>query len=246
MIMASIRQTTLVASKIRVTPSPTPFILPRGEDIKQNTISFTTIQGKVFLRYKGTFYDIDDAMNNPIKVSVTNEKKLSWVGITDGPEKSDQVAFDEIFSFKRVPNSNDFLFVLRFDSWLAASESAGQTIQLFQYSLAKDPHVISYQPFVAKPENTDFVFPKITSFSTDSKKVAISLFTCWNCQNTSHKILLLNLNSHATKIIGPIGSFLWNSKEMYTYQDKPSRPCDQFSEEGCEELKKLPLKQGSF
>lgn len=226
--------------------SPIPVLLPTGTIIKPNTVSFTQINNAIFLRYKGTFYDKDDAMNTPVKVAVSSESSRNWVGLTDGPEKSDQIAFDEIFSFQQVPKSTDFLFALRFDSWLEATGSGAQTIQLFQYQFKQEPHLIPIKTFTYNLWKKDYVFPKIDSFNSDGTVVAIALFTCWNCQLSSHKMMLVNLKTHEIKFTDTVGSFIWERASDYIYQDEPSKPCNAVVQDGCDELRQLPFKHDRF
>src|SRR6266702_5638439 len=137
-----------VTRKPLSTISPTPQS-ETGIPIKDNTVSFTRDNQHVYLQYKHVIYTEDSSTEDPVKVSLLDSDKKTWIGITEGPELYDQVAFDEIFSFKTIPGTKNFLFTMRWDRNLVAKGSGGQEIKTFYYDAGAQPALQSILDNVA-------------------------------------------------------------------------------------------------
>lgn len=173
-----------------------------------------------------TVYSQDTSLD-PREVSDMDISKFSWTDlikepIKDAPNAKSIVVNDRLFSFKKIPNSSNFLFVEEWDRSAGQNTGSWSPYQLervvFIYDRSQGKGIVKkVQAFVSK-ENS-FTYPKIDTFSPDGRYVSLTLFGCWECGGHQPETLLLNLQTLKTKNIGKVLQFSWGQNGSYSYKD---------------------------
>lgn len=235
-------------------PSPTPIVthveeesqLKSGIPITEKTVSFTSSKEEIFLRYKNKIYTEDDPKTSaPQEVDSSTVAQAEWIGLVDSPLGVLSNSFDEIFSYKQIPDSKNFLFVMR---WTKPNT---METPIYYYDNLANPSLVSID---IPAEKESYSFPKISEISYDGKYVSFNMYGCWNCGGHPPETLLVNLQSKATKRIGKLSYFAWKTNGAYEYKDYVTKPCptqadgSEFMGPGVcsEEPANLPLKTGTM
>lgn len=229
-----------------ISPSPTP-VLEKGLPVKNNSVMYTIHSNKIFIKYKDIIYAEDDALHNPVKVPMPDQKNQHWIAIAEGPQVKDDVAFDELFSFKTIPGTKNFLFTMRWDRMLAG-KNGGQDIQTYYHEDTKpEPKTNLIVAYTALRDSSTNNFTKIGAISKDGKHVALEQYHCWGCPPELPLLVLYNLETHEKKELGKVTNFAWLEKGAYQYKDYKPIMCGEGSNDICsDDSESQPLKQGEF
>lgn len=243
----SISPTTMTSS-----PTSTPSTAngtDTGIPMQENTVSFTRVGKNTYLQYRGKIYGEDEQFE-PQQVTLPNEQKYTWYGLVDAPKNADHTLFDEVFSFKTIPNTRNFIFVMRYT--LPPGSKPAWSLPVYYYNQAASEKLSLVLP-PGSDVGTNSV-PKISEISSDGDYVSFSMFPCWNCGGSHPETRVMNLKTAANKSIGKTSYFAWKTNGSYEYKEYVTKPCptptgnpEEFMQGECsEDPKNLPLKTGQI
>ena len=240
-------------TKIFPAPSTTPTQTPTvsvpstdsGIPITAKTVSFTRVNGQVYLRYKGKLYSEEAANKNDASLTkLTNPDQYTWSGLVDAPNvASDLSGFDEVFDFKVFPNKQNFIFIMRWPT-----DEQINNFEVFYYDAAKTQEKITTLLSLTSVPNLNNV-PRIKQISNDANYVAFDMFSCWNCGGHQPVTMLYNMETKANQRIGETSYFAWKENGKYEYKAYKEIPCPTEMEGPVicsEDPSKLPLLTGTF
>lgn len=199
-------------------------------------------------------YRQDDQGLDPVEVKDFDVNSVSWKEIIKKPvedlaDVQKFLIYDRIFSFKKIPNSGDVLFVME---WSRSQSKGVASIWqppeisriLYQYTRGNSQPK-QHLRFDESP--TDYSYPKIKSFNSNSSLVEIPLFSCWNCGGHMPETMLFNLKDGTSKKIGQVIEFKWTGENSYSYKDYIKIECAREGPGSCsKDPAALPLKSGTF
>lgn len=249
-------------------PSQTPVMSPFGS----SNISFADNGSEMYLKHTINLTDSKVEFPNSTERTVTKVysydesfepqeltnidlAKYKWTnlieeGINDSAGSKSILISDRLFSFKKVPGATSFVFVVEWDrsaeqnqgSW--SPYEAGR--ELFYYDrgngVGKLNKIATFTNDKAK-----MTYPKIDTFSQDSRYVSLELFGCWNCGGHQPETLLLDLKTLKTKNIGKVVQFSWGQNGAYQYKDYVVVACKEPQPGECtQDQNTLPVKTGQF
>ncbi len=186
-------------------------------------------------RPKDTIYTEDDQSQDPKEVMLSDANTYPWKEILkepvkDFPESVDILVSDRLFSFKMIPNTQRFLFVVD----LGRSAGTLGVGGVFSYKNSQDERDVSMYDIstgvltkiTSFPYNvTTSTYPKINAFSADGTYVALHMYGCWNCGGSIPNTLVLNLETKEMKDIGNTKYFAWKQDGNYEYKEVVVIPC---------------------
>jgi hypothetical protein len=233
------------ASQTATTATPSPS--DSGIPITEKTVSFTRVNGEVYMRYKGRIYNEEAAnKNDPSLTKLTNPDSYTWYGLVDAPQIKEELSgFDELFDFKTLPDKNNFIFIMRWPT--SGLDTAFNVFSYDAYQQGAKVEKIYAKSKDAKQE--EYFIPRIKQISPDGKYIAFNLYVCWNCGGVYPQTMLFNLSTKATKRIGKTSVFNWKSNGAYEYKEYKVIPCDPPLEgpgECSEDPANLPLQTNTF
>jgi len=240
---------TISTTKITVIPTPT---FDENRILGETRIYFTETAGKIYLKQvinindqklefphlvktnngTYTYYYSEDTLYEFVtpKVDIVDNNYI-WTEIFVAPIKdklnTEYISIsDRIFSFKRIPNSNSFVFAIELDR-------SDYHLKLFLF----DNNKINPQLKLIKTAN-----------GNDGKYMSIKVFNCEGCEPGQPETLLVNLRSLKLKNIGKTKTFAWRNNGIYNYKDYVAAECK--DETGIYECSQsadiLPLKTGQM
>lgn len=221
-----------------------------GIPLTKNTVSFTRDNNNVYLQYKGKIYEEDQ--NGQPQQATISLPNATWYGLVNTPEIA--TGFDEIFSFKTIPNTKNFVFVNRYDVPVSGGK-VEQHVNTYYYDQSKPSEKVEllFSAIPTDTTNKDASYPIIGSISPDRKYVSFNMFSCWNCGGHQPETMVVNLQTKAVKRIGETSYFKWNENGNYEYKEYITTPCptptgtEDFMQVNCPvEPSTLPLKTGSI
>ncbi|OGY24621.1 MAG: hypothetical protein A2Y57_01795 [Candidatus Woykebacteria bacterium RBG_13_40_7b] len=196
-----------------------------------------------------------DQTYEPTEVKDANIPSGSWIELikepVDNPTNAASILVsDSLFSFKKVPNTNNFLFAV--ELMRSAGPTSGpwgptklETVLYFYDKNSSGKKLKKVQVF--DKNNFNYSFPKIDTFSSDGRYVSIKLFGCWGCGGHVPETYLLDTQTLKTKNIGKLSYFEWKSNGSYGYKDYIVIECTEIGYGECsQEPNSLPLKTGSM
>ncbi|MBI3103725.1 hypothetical protein HYZ05_02185 [Candidatus Daviesbacteria bacterium] len=201
-------------------------------------------------------YSQDDKSYEPQEVTSLDTSKYGWVDILKEPIKDSTgsvsiLVSDRLFSFKKVLNTNNFLFVVE----LSRSASVSTNGPWSPYQNSRDLYL--YDRSSGKGElkkitsfansTTKYTYPKINSFNQDGRYVFIQLFGCWNCGGHVPETFLVDLQTFKFQNIGKTSYFSWKLDGNYEYKDYVVIECKEPQPGECsQDPSTLPLKVGKI
>lgn len=231
-----------------VTNTPTPTIVvptDTGIPIGANTVSFTRVDGKLYLRYKGHLYSQEAANKNDYTLTqLPNPDAYQWYGLVDAPQiPADALAFDEVFDFKLLPNKYDFIFIMRWPTNATTID-----YRVFYYDSYKEGNkVTNFFNTSVNPDTKGYQIPRLYEITSDGKYIAFNMFSCWNCGGHQPEVLLFDRETKETKNIGKVSYFKWRTKSDYEYKEYKVIECKFEGPGECSiEPDKLPFITGTF
>lgn len=225
-----------------------------GIPIKDTTVSFARVSGKTYLRYKGKIYG-QDQQYTPEEIKLANENQYTWYGLLDIPVNT--AGFDEVFSFKILPNNRDFVFVVRYDV-PTAPDKFKQEIKAYYYNTSESVDKLTLLFSGVSPDlqnQNAYNYAKIDQISSSGKYVSFQMFGCWNCGGHQPEQMVYNLETKASKNIGKVSYFKWTTNGNYEYKEYIGIPCPtpegakegEYMEAECpKDPSTLPLKTGQI
>ncbi len=217
------------------TPIPSPSLDYR--------VSYTSVDGEIYLKYNGKVYGKDDLnksnrrYDEPVVSGLSSRNDLDWK-ILLNPTNIEIDGYNELFSFKVFPDNKRFLFVMR---WSRPPTGYGKTFQVFYF----DGNSVS-DPISLQDSNYPSI-PKIDQISLDGEYVSFDMYSCWNCGGHYPYELLLKIGDMSVKRIGSVSYFQWGSNGAYEYKDYIEEPCSYPGPGVCfKKPETLPLKTGQF
>jgi hypothetical protein len=230
-----------------VFPSITKAPSDSGIPIKENTVSFTMVNGEVYMRYKGRIYNEKAANNNdPSQNVLPDPDNYTWYGLVDAPKiPEDMSGFDELFNFKMLPDKNNFIFIMR---WPISTTNTA--FNVYYYDAYKNgSKVIKLFSSSEDSDQEEYFVPRINKISPDGKYVAFNMYVCCNCGGLYPETMLYNLEAKQSKRIGKTSLFNWKEIGNYEYKEYKNITCNPPLEgpgECSEDPKILPLLTGKF
>lgn len=218
--------------------------------IKENTVNFATINNQIYLKYHNKVYDGSNQFQMD-PVNIPNPVSYTWYGLVDAPSYVDGArkqggAWDELFSFKALPNDKDFIFIMRWSKPLADNKGSTQIFPIYLYT-DNDKKIKNIITFESSFGTSEYNFPKIDQISKDGKYIDFDMYGCWNCGGHKPEELLMNLETSVTKRIGKVLLFNWRDNGQYEYKDYKVIECKELTPGECtENPANLPLKTGQF
>lgn len=255
---------------IVILPTVIPTLVTNGLGVSD--ISFAENNGEVFLKHSinlnssnvefpnskersSTHVFTYDENLEPKEIKDIDFSKYNWVsvinkGVAESNGVSSVLISDRLFSFKKVPNTNNFVFVIDWER--QATKDVGvwnpyeSGRELYYYNQTKQPTLNKIATF----ENTtkSYNYPKLGSFSPDSRYVSLSLYGCWGCGGHIPETLIVDLQTLKTKNIGKMLNFEWLSNGKYTYKQYIPEKCSEEPNPGqCfKDPSTLPPQTGTF
>lgn len=173
-------------------------------------------------------YSQDDKSYEPQEITGADASKYTWIDILTEPINDSVgsvsiLVSDRLFSFKKVPNTNNVLFAVE----LSRSASVSTNGPWSPYQGERDLYL--YDRSSGKGDlkkitsftnsTTKYTYPKINSFSQDGRYVFIQLFGCWNCGGHVPETFLVDLQTFKFQNIGKTSYFSWKLDGSYEYKD---------------------------
>jgi len=196
----------------------------------------------------------EDKNYNPLEITSSGTSKYNWSDILkepiiDSTGSASILVSDRIFSFKRIPNSNNFMFVVE----LNRSASVSTNGPWIPYQVERDLYLYdqsrkNLKKIATFPNNTTkYSYPKIYSFSQDGKYAYIQLFGCWSCGGHVPENFLVNLESFKTLNMVRTSYFAWKQNGNFEYKDYVVIECKEPEQGDCsQDPNSLPLKTGKI
>ncbi|MFH1187571.1 MAG: hypothetical protein V1688_01775, partial [bacterium] len=244
------------------------------DSLGKTTISFAYDRGLVYIKSETTLtdpiaesingernitriYTSDEDYTEPHELICLNPSDYKWTALVTEPidnsagDKSILVS-DRLFSFKQIPNTDNFLFVVEW--WRYGGESAAAKLLtknekvLYVYDKDNAGHELKNIATYTYDESSGGLSPRIDSFSPDKRYVSLDLFGCWECGSNKPPTLLLDTKNFTTKDIGRVSQFSWTSNGNYEYKDYVVIDCEdpQGGWECTKDPNTLPLKTGKM
>lgn len=197
----------------------------------------------------------EDKSYGPQEIT-SDTSKYSWQDILKEPinDSTGSVSIlvsDRLFSFKRIPNSNKFLFVVELSRSAGVSTNGPwspyqgeRDLYLYDQSKGELKKISTFPNSISK-----YTYPKINSFSQDGRYVFIQLFECWNCGGHVPETSLVDLQAFKTTNIGKTSYFSWRQDGNYEYKDYVVIECKELQPgegECSQDSSTLPLKTGKI
>ena len=268
------QQSTNTPTSTQVTPTNYPSQSPYTNALGLTTWSLANAGNEIYLKQTinitndkvdypnskartiSNIYSQDDKSYEPQEVTGADASKYTWTDILTEPIKDSVgsvsiLVSDRLFSFKKVPNTNNFLFVVE----LSRSASVSTNVPWSPYQNTRDLYL--YDRSLSKGElkkitsfansTTKYTYPKINSFSQDGGYVFIQLFGCWNCGGHVPETFLVDLQAFKTTNIGKTSYFSWKQDGNYEYKDYVVIECKEPQPGECsQDPSTLPLKTGKI
>lgn len=200
----------------------------------ERAIRYAIDGNKILINFDGKIYEEGEDAGFPKEIQPLTQdivwKDLVEINVEDN-------TFKELFSFKTLPNKEDFLIVARYDF---------DNLHIYKFT-AKDQK-FEESLFVTKEmTKTGQMFPKIVDTDTTGKYVSLNMYSCWNCGGHPSSRLLWNSETGNTKDLGFVSYFKWLDDGNYEYKEFVEVKCDFEGPGICnEDPKNLPMKTGSF
>lgn len=190
-----------------------------------NTISFTKVNDKIYLKYKGTI--ISETIGNQDKIqlnALANPDSYPWTQLVNSPAITEDQGHDSIFDFRVLPNKNNFIFIVE---WPMNNNSTD--FKVFYYdasqSTNKLSNILTINAFGENSPKGQNV-PRIDKISADGKYISFKMYSCWNCDGQpAPDEMLLNRDTQTTKRIEPVSYFEWKANGNYAYKEYKTEPC---------------------
>jgi hypothetical protein len=241
-------------STISFADSGSGIYLKHTVNLNDNKIKFPNSE----LRTITKIYSQDDNSLEPQELTNVDSSKYVWTemvreNIKDSVGSASILISDRLFSFRKMPNSNSFIFVVEWAR--SAGQNAGSWSPyqfervLFYYNRSQSEGKLNkIQSFSDYPNNTKaYTYPKIDTFSQDNRYVSLQLFGCWNCGGHMPETLLFDTQTLKTKNIGKVVQFAWKQNGAYEYKDYVVVECKEPQPGECsQDPNSLPLKTGNF
>jgi hypothetical protein len=195
----------------------------------------------------------NDPTFEPVEMTNIDVSKYSWKDlvketIKDYPNSKKLTVDDRLFSFKKIPNTNSFLFSVEWarNRWMEKTPTVGDIFQferpIFLYDRRQGTGALK-KIYIFNHETDKYSFPKIQTFSGNNKYVSLWLFGCWNCGGHQPETWLLDLQTLKMKNIGRVIDFSWGQGGTYTYKDYVEIDCKEPQPVPCtKDPNTLPLK----
>ena len=253
-------------------PSPIEEETQQPNLLGKTTISFSTIQDEIYLK---TEMDLNDAIlefpnsdlrtiskiysyddkYEPSEVVDGDFSNNQWINLLTLPienteEDKSILVDDRLFSFKKIPNTDNFLFVveLRRSGSMTATEWSPRVSERVLYLYDQEQTGNEVKKIAVLDDNSDqYSFPKIDSFDSSNKFVSFDAFGCWNCGGHQPEKLLLDLQAFDIENIGNVSDFVWGTNGNYKYKEYVVIDCDDPGPGECsEDPESLEFRTGSI
>lgn len=259
-------------SSEKLLPTNSPSQTPAVSSFGSSDISFADNGSEIYLKHTVNLIDSKvefpnskertltkvysyDESFEPKELTNIDLAKYKWInlieeGINDSVGSKNILISDRLFSFKKVPDSTSFVFVVEWDRSAGQNQGSWSPYEagreLFYYDrsngLGKLNKIAAFTNDKAK-----MTYPKIDTFSQDSRYVSLQLFGCWNCGGHQPETLLLDLKTLKTKNIGKVVQFSWGQNGGYQYKDYVVVACKEPQPGECtQDQNILPVKTGQF
>ena len=254
------------------TPSTSPTI-SETNSLGKTTISFSNANEEIYLKSEITLIDpiveypnsklrtitniySQDDRYEPHELTGLNPNDYKWItlvteAIDNNADDKSILVSDRLFSFKKIPNTDNFLFVvewMRSGSKSTAGSWSPTKFERVLYMYDKNRVGQELKKIMTfNDKSFKYSFPKIESFSPEGRFVSLDLFGCWNCGGNQPEKLLLDSQSFTTKNIGKVSQFSWTSNGNYEYKDYVVIDCKEPQPGECtQDTNTLPLKTGKM
>ncbi len=278
--VGTMRETAENSEQTLVLPSPTqsaselyPSESSPTDALGVTTWSFTTSNNDMYM--KQTTHIVSDKVNypngkeqtityvysqdeyyDPKKIESLDVNNYAWVEILKEPIKDSAnsvsiLVSDGLLSFKKIPDTNNFLFAIELNRSASNSMTGPwgpyqnmRTLYLYTQNQGK-----AELKKIASFENNkkSYSFPKIHAFSLGGRYVSIHLFGCWGCGGHTPETYLVDLQTLKTLNIGRTSYFSWKQDGNYEYKDYVEIECAEPGPGPCsQDPNSLPLKTGNI
>ncbi|MBI2420821.1 MAG: hypothetical protein HYV38_01940 [Candidatus Levybacteria bacterium] len=225
--------------KEEVIPTPQkPQPKDSGIEMGENTVSFTRVDGDVYLRFGEDVYKPGEDAVELVEKFAT--ESATWYGLVDAPEDIDEKVFNDVLSIKVFPDGNNFLFVTRFtvdDKWVLTA---------YSYDAYKDSNKVNELFSFENGGKEKYPVPIVSEISGDGKYATFSMFSCWNCGGHIPETLVINLESGDFERIGKTSEFKWKEGGAYDYKEYKETDCELEGPGICPADPDVPLKTGKI
>jgi hypothetical protein len=253
-------------------PTVNPLQATEGNIIGNSNIAYASNGNEIYLKHttnliddKAEFPNIKertitkvysyDESYEPKELTNIDPTKYTWTslideGINDSVGAKKILIWDRLFSFKKVPGSASFIFVMDWDRSIEQDKGSsspykvGREIFYFDKTsgAGKLNRIVKFTN-----DTTKMSYPKIDTFSQDNRYISLSLFGCWNCGGHQPETLLLDLKTLNMKNIGVVDQFAWKQNGAYQYKDYVLVDCEEPQPGVCtQDPNTLPLKTGQL
>lgn len=269
----SVLQPSIAPTTTQATPTSNPSELPLTNALGLTTWSLADVGNEVYLKQtidissnkvdfpntkERTITNVysQDESYDPKEVKSLDVNKNNWVDILkepikDSPGSVSILVSDRLFSFKRIPNTNNFVFAVELsrsasDSTNGPWSSYQNTRDLYLYNRSQGKAELKKITSFAN-STTKYTYPKVNSFSQDGRYVQLQLFGCWNCGGHMPETYLVDLQTFKSLNIGKTSYFSWKQDGNYEYKDYVVIECKEPQPGECsQDPNTLPLKTGKI
>lgn len=233
----------------QVSKSPLKSLSPDNYD----TVSYGYQNAQLLMHYRNKVYSYDEINKKMVKpIPESQYSNVTWYGLLQAPQsvndaliKHKGYGHDEIFDLRPL-SDNNFVFIMRWDK--IASDN-GSNWELPIYYFHANNQSLELLASYLWPNDKETSVPRFNSMSPNGKYLAFNMYGCWNCDAGYPEIMLMNINTKATKRLGKIFEFTWKENDSYAYKEYKEIPCpdEPRGQDPClEDPTTLPLKNDSF
>lgn len=184
--------------------------------VTEDTISFTKVDNKFCLLYRGHVYLEQETGSYDVRlVKDANPDDYPWYGMVNAPDGliAKDGPGDELFSFKASPSNKSFVFIMR---W--ATESGGERYYMYRFNNNQLSKLYEF----SRSDGLFFV-PKLNEFSLGGNFLNLHNFPCATCTTQVPETILYYIPTGEQKNIGRTTDFNWgaddNTYEYKEYED---------------------------
>ena len=211
-------------------------------------VYFVKKDGLLYFKIGDRFYTED---GNPMPQFDPNT--LVWQPLLDIPKDTTTTAFNEAFSFKSIPGSDNFFIIFRWEKELSSDRVFWEFPVYFFNSQSKKLSLLFKTDTKADSVvfgSSTYRIPRIDQISKDGNYVSFNMFQCWNCGGHTPEYLAFDVKNKASKKLGFVSDFSWLDNGQFQYKIPKEIPCPEtegMSPDKCfEDKNKVPFIKESF
>ncbi len=188
-------------------------------------VSFVKKDGKLYFKLFNRIYGEE----GDVVVELPNSETLSWQTLLDIPKDVNKDSFfNEAFSFKAVPNSDNFFLVIRWDRKLTDDKWYWE-FPVYYFNAQERKLTLLFKTDTKSESlafnSPTFKVPRIDQVSKDGNYVSFNMFGCWNCGGHTPEYVAFDVRNKTSKNLGNIVDFSWLENGEFQYKTPQQIAC---------------------